>query len=112
MIFAECHIADVVLAIFDAPMPAPPVEQSTGRGQRARHAGNGVFHLNDLFALALGSPNQAADLGRLGPIEIACQARGRLQAACHAAAVFFAACFRNVKVRLAFPLVCRGKKPP
>jgi hypothetical protein len=67
-----------VRAVFDAPVPAPPGKQLQGMGLRAWHAGDGIFDLQHVFAIAVGRACQPAGLLQSWPIRLVNQPRGGL----------------------------------
>ena len=111
-VFAEGHIPHVMHPVFDAPVTAPLGEQSRGRGLGARDAREGILDFHLFLAVAPGAACQTADLRRAGPIDLALQACGGLQAARDSAAVFLGLRFRNVQRRFTLLFVRRGKKRP
>ena len=111
-IFGECHVANPMDAVFDAPVPAPPAKQSRCTRLSTRSAGDAVFGFGNLFAVSTRLTHQATDLSQTGPVQLAAQPRTGLQPPTHAAAVFFPYRLGNVKMRFPLLFVRRGKKPP
>lgn len=111
-VFVEDHVADVVQAVLDTPMVAPPGKQPGRPRLLARHTGDGVFDLGRLLAAAARGAGESTDLGRTGPVEMSAETVRDLQPSMLAAAVLFVGCFGRLKMRDALVFGRRGKKPP
>ncbi len=111
-IFLQRHVADVMGAVFDAPMAAPPGQQFPRASDRSWNAGDRVLDLRRPFPVAARGTDQTADLLEAGPIEMAGQSRAGFQATVFQSAMSLVRGFRNLKMLFVFGSIDRGKNPP
>lgn len=111
-IFLQGDVADIMRAVFDAPMPAPPSQELLRAGQRSRRAGDRVLDFGGPLAVTIDRAGQMANLLQPGPIELAGQSRAGLELAAFPSTVPFAGRLGNVKLLRELSLIYRGKNPP
>ena len=70
-IFVESHVADVMRAVFDAPVLTPPGPKLRRVGLLPQDAGDRVFDLIVHLAVASSGAHQPADLLQSWPIQLA-----------------------------------------
>lgn len=80
-IFGKGCVTAPVEAVFDAPVVSVEVEEAAGGGLRAGQAGDGIDGFLAEFAGAFSGSVDAADLGGIGPVEVAGEFAGGRQLA-------------------------------
>ena len=81
-VFAERHIAKVMRAVLDGPVPTPDVEQAPRRGAEHGQAADSVCDLPRDVVAAPYRAFHAADLVHARPVEEVVTASGGRQTAC------------------------------
>ena len=97
------------LAIFDAPVATPMLQEKGRIRLFAGKAGDGVLDFDRRVAMALGRAFEMENLGQAGPVGISGQPRAGLQVAMNRAAVPLAVCVSFRKRRLSLLLSSGGK---
>lgn len=77
-VFGERYVADVMRAVFDAPVTPSPFEELGCIRLIARHAGNGVIDFRRLGSTLPSRANYAAHLCQMRPIAVIGQTSARL----------------------------------
>ena len=109
-VLAKGDVADPVELVLDVPVLAPEWKQPTGVSLLRSEAGDGVLHLDNLFAITLRAALQAADLCQTGPVEMPREARADLQLAADDAAMPLVGFAGARELLLPLFLARRGKK--
>lgn len=97
-ILLESDVADVMQAVFDAPMAAPPAEEARGSRLSAWYAGHGIFDFDGLLTSAGGCASEATCLSEPRPIGVSRQPRADLQTASNNTPVLLGNCLEAVKM--------------
>lgn len=98
-VFLESHVANVMQAVLDSPMAAPPIEQPSRSSLDARRARYGVFDFDDLFTFGDRRASQPTCLSEARPIGMACQPSADLQTTPNDTPMFLGHGLEPVKMR-------------